>query len=308
MMQWISQELTRRRFLQAAASTGVVGAWCRYSAFGDELTPSRLVGLDDYVLEAMMRWGVPGLAIAVVEDGNLIHARGYGVRSLGENAKVDTETIFHIASSTKSFTAAAIAKLVDSKQLQWDDPISKHLPAFQLSAPELTAKVTIRQALGHRSGLPTANMLWRSGAFNSDEIVARLRQLQPVAAPGEKFIYNNNMYSVLGKLVEQVSRQTWDEFLRNELFQPLGMKSTLAGCAAIADLENAAAPHALDGGKVRRISTFCPETVAPAGAIYSNVVDMAQWLKLQLESGAIDGRQIISQIRMKEMHTAPQQV
>ncbi len=201
-MKPISQYLTRRRFLQAA-STGVVGAWVQHLAFGDQLASSRLVGLDDYVEKAMTRWEVPGLAIAVVQDGKVVHARGYGVRSVGEAAKVDADTVFPIASCTKSFTAAAIAKLIDDGKLKWDDPISKHLPRFQLFDAELTASVTIRQALSHRTGLPTANMLWRSGAFDGDGILARLRFLKPVAAPGEKFIYNNNLYLVLGKLVEQ---------------------------------------------------------------------------------------------------------
>lgn len=303
----MSQRLTRRRFLQAAASTGVAGAWVQHPAFGNQLAPSRLGGLDDYVAKAMARWEVPGLAIAVVQEGKLVHARGYGVRSVGENAKVDAETVFPIASCTKSFTAAAIAKLIDGEKLKWDDPISKHLPAFQLSNPELTVEVTIRQALGHRTGLPTANMLWRSGAFDGNEILARLRWLKPVAAPGEKFIYNSNMYLVLGQLVEQVSGQKWDDFLHSELFVPLGMKSTSADSSGIKARENVAAPHASDGGKLQRISRYCPDVIALGGAIHSNVLDMAQWLKAHLDGGVSDGRQIISKVRLQEMHTAPQQ-
>jgi CubicO group peptidase (beta-lactamase class C family) len=306
-MKVISQRLTRRRFLQAAASTGVLGAWVQHPALGDQLTPSRLAGLDDYVEKAMARWDVPGLAIAVVQEGKVVHARGYGVRSVGEDAKVDAETVFAIASCTKPFIAAAIAKLIDNGRLQWDDPISKHLSAFQLFDPELTARVTIRQALRHRTGLPTANMLWRSGAFDGNEVLARLRWLQPVAAPGEKFIYNNNMYLVLGRIVEKVSGRKWDDFLRNELFQPLGMKSTSAAKSEIRRWENVAAPHATDAGKLQRIQRYIPDATAPAGAIHSNVLDMAQWLKLHLEGGVSDDRQVISKVRMEEMHTAPQQ-
>ena len=227
---------------------------------------------------------------------------------MGASAPVDAETLFSLASCTKGFASAAIARLVDDGKLQWDDPIARHLPAFQLSSPELTSTVTIRHALAHRTGLPTANMLWRSGAFDSQEIVERLRWLQPVAAPGEKFLYNNNMYLVVGQVVERVSRQKWDDFLRTELFAPLGMKSTVADSSKLKGLENVASPHATDGGKLQRIERHCPDMIAPAGAIHSNVQDMARWLLLHLEAGRSGGQQVVSAARMAEMHTAPQPV
>lgn len=300
------RESTRRRFLQAVATgTGLLGAWGQHLANGNQPKSDRLAGLDDYVTLAMARWEVPGLAIAVVQDGKLIHARGYGIRSVEAGAKVDAETVFSIASCTKAFTAAAIAKLVDDAKLRWDDPIARHLRSFQLSDPELTARVTIRQALEHRTGLPTANMLWRNGAFDGDEILARLRWLKPVAAPGERFLYNNNMYLVLGRLVEQVSGRKWNEFLRDELFAPFGLKFTVADRSGIRGFENVAAPHASDGGKVQRLEPYCPDVIAPAGAIHSNVLDMARWLTMHLEGGRSDGRQILSNARVEELHTAP---
>ncbi len=304
-MKPISRRLTRRRFLQAAG-IGATGAWARHPVLGDQLVSSRLGDLDDYVAKAMVRWDVPGLAIAIVQEGKLLHARGYGVRSAGEDAPVDVETVFPIASCTKSFTAAAIAKLIDNGKVKWDDPISKHLPTLQLSDTELTAKMTIRHALSHRTGLPTANMLWRSGAFDDNQILSRLRWLKAVAAPGEKFIYNNLIYLVLGKLVELVSGQRWNDFLHSELFVPLGMKSTFTSSTGVDGGENVAAPHASDSGKLQRIGRYCPDVIAPAGAIHSSVIDMAQWLMLHLDGGVSDRRQIISKVRMDEMHAAPQ--
>jgi CubicO group peptidase (beta-lactamase class C family) len=270
--------------------------------------PSALDNLDGYVEKAMTRWEVPGLAIAVVKDGELILARGYGVRALGDAAPVDAETVFPIASCTKAFTSAAIARLVDDGKLQWDDRIAKHLPAFQPSSPQLTSRVTIRHALTHRTGLPTANMLWRNGAFGSQEIIARLRWFEPVAAPGERFLYNNNLYLVVGQVVEQLSGGKWNDFLHNELFAPLGMKSTVAGSSALRGLNNVAEPHATDAGKLQRIARHCPHAIAPAGAIHSNVLDMAQWLMLHLEAGRSGGRQVLSAARMAEMHAAPQPI
>jgi CubicO group peptidase (beta-lactamase class C family) len=302
----MSRGSSRRGFLQTvAASTGVLAVCSQHLGQAEQDGPDRLGGLDDYVERSMAHWEVPGLAIAVVQNGKLILARGYGVRALGAGARVDAETVFCIASCTKAFTAAAIAKLIDNAKLQWDDPIVKHLPSFQLFDRDLTSGITLRQALAHRTGLPTANMLWRSGAFDRDEILARLRWLQPVAAPGERFLYNNNMYFVLGQLVEQVSGRKWNDFLRDELFEPLGMKSTVADSSGIRGFENVAAPHAFDDGKVQRLQPYCPDVIAPAGAIHSNVLDMARWLTMHLEGGRSDGRQILSNARIEEMHTAP---
>ena len=305
----MSQATTRRRFLQRTATgAALLAGWSRASAHGKFRRPAALDSLDAYVEAAMTRWEVPGLAIAVVKDGETIVSRGYGVRALGVSAAVDAETLFSIASCTKAFTSAAVARLIDDAQLQWDDPIARHLPAFQLSSPELTSTVTIRQALAHRTGLPTANMLWRSGAFDSQEILARLRWLRPAAAPGEKFLYNNNMYLVVGQVVESVSRRKWGDFLRNELLAPLRMQSTLVDSAELRGLSNVADPHATDAGKLQRIDRHCPDAIAPAGTIHSNVADMARWLLLQLDGGLSGGRRVLSTERMAEMHMPPQPV
>lgn len=298
---------TRRRFLQlAAAGAGLTGSLRCRLAFGDEHEPAWLRGIDDYVETAMARWKLPGLAIGVVRDGAVVHARGYGVRTMGKTERVDSQTVFPLSSCTKSFTAAAIGKLVDDGKVRWDDPIVMHLPKFQLSTPEATSRVTIRHALTHRSGLPTANMLWRRGDFRSDEIVRRLRYLEPVAAPGERFIYNNNMYLVLGQLLERVRGRSWADFLRKTFFRPLDMTSTTTDPAVVPTLENLATPHLLVDGKAEPIERHIPAAVAPAGSIHSNVRDVMQWLKFQLEDGSFNGKRILSRARMTEMHTAPE--
>jgi CubicO group peptidase (beta-lactamase class C family) len=266
----------------------------------------RLDDLDGYVESAMERWGVPGLAFAIVEGGRVIRACGYGVRRIGTDAKVDAETVFPLASCTKAFTAAALAKLVDQGKLGWDDPMGQHLPDFRLSEADLTSKITIRHALTHRTGLPSANMLWRSGAFHSGEILARLRWLHPVAAPGERFLYNNNVYLIAGKIVEQVSGRSWSDFLHEEVLDPLRMHTSLADSSRVQRLSNVAAPHATDAGMLRVIPPFFPDSIAPAGAMHSNVLDMANWLVLHLEGGEFNGKQMLTATRMQEMHTPPQ--
>jgi CubicO group peptidase (beta-lactamase class C family) len=303
----VSPQTSRRRFLQ----TAVAGAAILNGANGDPVQGSqdrtgRLDGLDGYVESAMARWETPGLALAIVEGGRVIRARGYGVRHIGTDAKVDAQTVFSLASCTKAFTATALAKLVDQGKLGWDDPIREHLPDFRLIEADLTSKITIRHALTHRTGLPSANMLWRNGAFSSDEIRTRLRWLQPVAAPGARFLYNNNLYLVAGKLVEHVSGRSWRDFLHEELLEPLDMNTTFADSIAIRCLSNVAAPHATDAGRLHAIPRFCPDTIAPAGAVHSNVLDMANWLVLHLGGGTFNGKQVLTSTRMQEMHKTPQ--
>jgi CubicO group peptidase (beta-lactamase class C family) len=292
--------VNRRRFLQAAA---IGAASCGAAqARAASWRSGALEALDDYVTAAMSRWQTPGMAIAVVQDGELLAARGYGVRSIEAGEAVDAQTQFSIASCSKAFTAAAIAKLVERGKVGWDDPIVAHWPSFDLARPELTGSITIRQALAHRSGLPAANMLWRSGAFDGDEILSRLRWLEPVAAPGERFLYNNVMYAVLGKLIEHSSGMPWVEFLARKLLAPLAMTATYASGAAAEEARNRAAPHAADGGRLARVPRYCPDSIAPSGAIHSCASDMAKWLIFHLDRGSASGKQLLSSANIDEMH------
>jgi CubicO group peptidase (beta-lactamase class C family) len=213
--------------------------------------------------------------------------------------------VFPIGSCTKSFAAAAIGRLVDRGGVQWDDAINRYLPRLMLFHPELAGRITIRHCLGHRTGLPTANMLWRNGEMGSDEILSALRWLAPVAVPGERFLYNNNMYLVAGKVVEAISGRRWTEFLRQDLFEPLGMNSSLGDSSGIRETDNVAAPHAADDGVLQRIGRYCPDVISPAGAIHSNVLDMAHWVRMHLDDGRFEERRVLSAARVAEMHTRP---
>jgi CubicO group peptidase (beta-lactamase class C family) len=237
------------------------------------------------------------------QDGKLLLARGYGVRELGKDAPIDETTIFHIASCTKSFTAAMVGKLVDQNKLRWDDPLSKHVPSLVVPTQGRAAKVTIRQALQHRTGLPIANMLWRSGEFDANEILRRVRFLIPVAAPGERLIYNNVMYLAVGKAVEHASGKSWSDFVKDEFFEPLGMKTSLAGSLTLRKFANLSEPHATIDGQVKAIERSNPDVIAPAGAIYSSAADMAQWLIMHLGRGRYRGQELLSAGRVDEMHT-----
>lgn len=260
-------------------------------------------GLDKYCQQAMAAWQVPGMAVAVIRDGKLLLARGYGVRELGKDAPVDEHTIFSIASCTKPFTAAMLGKLMDQGKLHWDDPLCKHIPGLVLPTIDRGAEVTIRHALQHRTGLPNANMLWRSGHFEADEILRRVRFLRPVAKPGEKMLYNNVIYLAAGKATAHVGGKPWGELVQTELFDPLGMRRSVADSTKVEGFDNLAAPHATIEGQVKPIHRYYPEAIAPAGAIHSTAADMAKWIILQIDGGRFENEVLLSAGRVKEMHT-----
>ncbi|MBI3862463.1 MAG: serine hydrolase [Planctomycetia bacterium] len=297
----MSHRLTRREFVTvaggAALAAGGLSEAARHARGAEALA-----GLDEFCRKAIAEWQVPGLALAVIGDGKLQLARGYGVRELGKGAPVTEDTVFSIASCTKSFTAAMLARLVDTGQLGWDDPLRKHLPEIILPTTAPGLEPSIRHALQHRTGLPTANMLWRSGEFGADEILRRVRWLTPMAAPGARMVYNNVMYLAAGKAAEHACGMPWGDFLRAEFFAPLGMTSTVTDSTQLATFDNLAAPHAPIEGKVQPITRYCPDVLGPAGTIHSTAVDMARWLILHLDRGRLGGRELLSAARVDEMH------
>lgn len=263
---------------------------------------SALNGFDEYVKKALKDWEVPGVAIAIVKNDQIVLAKGYGVRKLGEATPVDEKTLFAIGSSSKAFTAAAVAMLVDEGKVKWDDPATKHLPGFQLSDPYVTREMTVRDLLAHRSGLDRAEFIWISTPFDRDEILRRISFVKPASSFRSKFGYQNIMYLAAGQTVAKVSGKSWDDFINERIFTPLGMSSSSTTIRALASQNNVAAPHGKIEGKVQTISWRNIDNIGPAGSINSNVVDMAQWVRLQLSEGSYKGTRLISSGAMKEMH------
>ncbi|MBI3862465.1 MAG: serine hydrolase [Planctomycetia bacterium] len=264
-------------------------------------------GLDDYVHDAMPRWQVPGLAIAVVKDGKTVIARGYGVRHMGQDAPVMAETVFPIASCTKSFTAACIAMLVEEGKVQWDDPVRRHLPDFRVADDYVTEHVTIRDLVCHRTGLVRGDLLGMSGGFGHAEMLGQLRFLPQAEPFRTKVTYNNLMYTVLGELIEKKSGASWNEFVSQRLFGPLEMTSTMAGRRTVA-AERLATRHRIYDGQLAPLRTPNADTMAPAGAIHSTVGDMARWLSFHLREGEANGRRLIAPGLVREMHALQQSI
>src|SRR5687768_15918990 len=263
-----------------------------------------LNGFDDYVNKAMKEWEVPGVAIAIVKGDQVVLAKGFGVRKIGEPAAVNERTLFAIGSSSKAFTAASIAMLVDDGKVKWDDPVTKYLPGFEMYDPYVTRELTVRDLLSHRSGLQRGDFLWYGTELERDEILRRTRFLKPSWSLRSTFGYQNLMFLAAGQLVSRVGGKSWDEFIQQRLFTPLAMSSSSTSINAFKNADNVASPHAKRDDKVRVIPWRNIDNIAPAGSINSNVVDMAQWVRLQLGQGAFQNKRIFSAAAAKEMHAS----
>lgn len=266
-----------------------------------------LTGLDEFMSEVMNTWKAPGIAVAVVKDDSVVLAKGYGIRDIRTGEPLDQESLFAVASTSKAFTSAALGMLVDQGVLSWDDPVTDHLPGFQLYDPYATREITIRDLLSHRGGLPRGDRLWYASPFSREEIIRRVRHLEPAWSFRAQYGYQNIMFITAGEVIEAITGISWDDFLRNGIFEPLGMERSRTTTRGITELPNVATPHAIIDGEVRAIGWRDFDNLGGAGAVNSSAWDMAQWIRLQLGGGVYGGRRILSDSVLKEMHT-PQTV
>lgn len=264
--------------------------------------------LDAYAARVLKEFDVPGLAVAIVKDGKVVLAKGYGVRKLGEPNPVDENTLFGIASNTKAFTSAALAMLVDEGKITWDDPVVKYLPGFQLYDPYVTREMTIRDLLTHRSGLGlgAGDLLWWPPTdYSREEIIRRFRYVKPASSFRSRYAYDNVLYMIAGQVVAAVTGKTWDDVIKERIFNPLGMTTSNTTIAGLLSSKDSATPHAKIDGQVQAVAPMALENVGPAGAINSSVAEMARWLIAQLNRGQMsEGRRLFSERRSREMWSA----
>jgi CubicO group peptidase (beta-lactamase class C family) len=268
---------------------------------------SSFSNIEEYVSKAMENWEVPGLAIAIVKDDSIVFCKGFGVLKINNPELVNQHTIFAIGSCTKAFTAAALGILVDEGKIDWDDKVIGYLPKFQLSDPYLTQELTIRDLLSHRSGLEPCNGLWYGTFFDSQELLYRMRYIKPMIGFRTAWNYNNLMFLVAGQIIPAVTKIDWSDFINRRIFLPLKMSESYTSNNQLNDISNIATPHVKVENTVKPIAWRHIDHIAPAGSICSNVLDMAQWLRLLLNLGMVDGEQIISSNTINEMHS-PQSI
>ncbi len=254
--------------------------------------------LDAYVERVRKEFEVPGIALAIVKDGKVVVAKGYGVRKLGEPAPVDARTLFGIASNTKAFTATALGLLVEEGKLEWDAPVVRYLRWFQLSDPYVTRELSVRDLLVHRSGLGLGAgdlLWWPPSNYNRKEIARRLRYIPLATSFRSAYAYDNVLYLIAGEVIETISGQTWEDFIASRILAKVGMTGSNVRHSEAGTGTNVAAAHAPVDGKVRPVAPFASDNTNPAGGINSNAEDMAKWMIVQLDSGRIaDGGRLFS--------------
>ena len=260
----------------------------------------------DSLTELVLKtFNVPGIAVGVVKDGKLIHAKGYGVANLTTGKKVDENTLFGVASNSKAMTAAVLGQLVDEGKIKWDDRVTDYIPEFKMYDPYVTDAFTIRDLLTHRSGLGLGAgdlMMFPDGSnFTKKDIIHNLRYLKPVSAFRTKYDYDNNLYIVAGEVAERASGIKWEDLVEQRIMKPLGMQKTAASLYRLKDNSNTVRPHAPVNGKLQVLDIDWSESANAAGGIWSNVTDWSKWVITQMNHGKY-GEGLQNKIFSAEVH------
>jgi CubicO group peptidase (beta-lactamase class C family) len=265
--------------------------------------------LDAYVERVLKTFAVPGISVAIVKDGKLVVAKGYGVKKIGEPAAVDENTLFGIGSNTKAFTSAALATLVDEGKIAWDDPVYERLRGFEMYDPYVSHEMTIRDLLTHRSGMSLGEgdlLFWPHTTYTRDEIIYKLRFMKPESSFRSHFAYDNLMYIAAGQIIPAVTGKSWEDYIHDRMLVPLGMNTTNLSNSAFKPTDDYAWPHAKLEGKMKAVEFVNLDNAAPAGSINSSAAEMAKWLLVQLNRGKFTDRegQLFSERQSREMWSA----
>lgn len=262
-----------------------------------------LRGLDGEVRAAMQALNVPGAAVGVIQDGRVLVAKGYGVLDVNGMQPVDADTLFAVGSVSKSFTTAVMATLVDEGKLDWDRPVREYLPWFRMYDPVASELLTPRDMVSHRSGLPRYDFIRMSTYLERGELVRRIRYLPPNKTFRDAYQYNNLMFVTAGYLSGELTGSTWESLVQQRIFAPLGMSRSNTSVQDSMRQANHARPHTLDNGKLAttRFYDYQRFGVGPNGAVNSTVNDMLKYLRMYLDEGRANDRQVISAGQVKEL-------
>lgn len=255
---------------------------------------SPLSGFDDYVARSVRDWSVPGLAIAVVKGDSVVFSKGYGVRRLGTHDSVDTHTLFANASTTKAFTSFVVQTLVDDGKLRLEAPVVTYMPALHLSDPVATREITVADLLSHRTGLPESDFIWYEDTSSFPEIMRRQGYVPFNAPVRSHFEYQNITYALAGEIAAQRAGTSWEKLVHDRILGPLGMRETTTGTPDEATHRDLAFAHDYVNDTVRVIPRYRTDNIAPAGAMYSSVNDMAIWMRFLLDSARLGGKRMLS--------------
>lgn len=274
--------------------------FCSYSSI---YAQSDIQKLDQYFEQAQKDWNIPGMAIGIVKDGKVVLAKGYGTLESGKPNQVDGNSVFAIASNTKAFIATALGILVEEGKLEWDDPVQKYLPYFQLYDDYASQQATIRDLLCHRLGLGTfsGDVIWYKSNYTAEETVKRAAEVPQAYGFRAGYGYSNLMFITAGEVIKAVSGQSWDVFIKDRIFAPLGMDRTRTSVSTLKKMENVAQPHKPSGKENNAIPYANWDNMGAAGGILSSAEDMLKWIQLQIDGGTHQGKKIFTENTQGEL-------
>jgi CubicO group peptidase (beta-lactamase class C family) len=267
----------------------------------DAALSERLAAVEQAIEAKRRKLGVPGVALVIVKDGKIILLKGFGQKDLTQALPVTAHTLFPIGSATKAFTAMAALISADEGRLSLDDLPRKHLPYFKLHDAEIDANIVLRDLLNHSSGLARADLSWLGTPLTREEAIRLMAQARPTSKLRQTFQYQNNMYSAAGEIIGRVNGSTWEQVVIDRLFRPLGMSSSVVSMAEMRRAADVSTGHSLTNGKAEAATLVDMDNMAAAGAIGSSARDMAQWLRLMLGGGELEGRRLVSKRAFQEM-------
>jgi CubicO group peptidase (beta-lactamase class C family) len=289
------------RWLGAALALALSLSPARAAA-GGKADPA--AGIDAVVRDALKAWGVPGVAVAVVRDDQVVYLRGHGLREIGTDRPVTPDTVFPLASCTKGFTTTVMAMLVDDGKLRWDDPVRKHLDWFRLADPLADRDVTLRDLVTHRTGLRGHEMLWYRSPWKQEEVVRRAGLL-PLDKPFRTaFQYQSTMFTAAGLAAAAAAKTTWADLVRRRILDPLEMTGASLTTTEAEKAPDRAMPHRPGhDGKIEAVPWYPQETPEPAGSLNASARDLTKWLRFQLAEGRCNGKRLVSANALRETHT-----
>jgi len=262
--------------------------------------------LDNLIKKTLTTFDVPGISVGILKDGEIVYAKGYGVRSITNKKDMNENTLVGVASNSKGFTCFALAMMVDEGKLNWDDKVRKHIPEFQLHDPWVTQEFTVRDLVTHRSGmgLGAGDLMFfpEGNDFDVDDVISNVKYLEPESSFRSEFKYNNNMFIIAGEVLKRVSGLSWEEFIETKIMKPVGMNNSKASYDRVTDKTNIIDAHTRADGEVIQIPHDWSATANPAGGIVSNVPDMLTWAEFLMNDAVTkNGERLLSEAQFHEL-------
>ena len=255
----------------------------------------RLKGLDTAFARVLKTWHAAGFAVAVIAKNKVVYAQGFGYRDLNNKLPVTPNTLFAIGSCSKAFTATLIGKLQQDGKLDIDKPVTNYLPELKFYNDAMNNTITLRDMMSHRTGLPRHDLSWYF--FNNpstDSLVMRIQYMEPTYGIRQKWQYNNFMFAAQGALVKHISGKSWEDNIKEKFFEPLGMTRSDVSIPEMEKAEDIAIGYGLKKDSIiKKLDYYHIDGMAPAGAINSNVNDMAKWVTAWIDNGKYNGKEII---------------